>query len=230
MSLWPCPSSCTHLPDQLPPATPYIQWFQHAPISTFSAPLPGGFFYFLLWCSCGCQLSPLPRHLSLAAAVCNLTAPSSCLPFLGVLCSSCLCIFACASCAPSVLSPRFAHGRRLPPHGTTSEASFLPSLASSSMPSPSHWVYPSGCPETLVCPLETCSSGTLAPWINETVLQVWVGEGLDTRLCKAGSEVSPGGSRSWRGWDGLKLGAESLPGEELLWTRLHPAPPRQLVC
>ena len=61
--------------------------------------------------------------------------------------------------------PLFTHGCLLPPYGTGSEASFVPSLASSptpfSFPFSADWVYLSGSPQTLVCTLEVHSSETL---------------------------------------------------------------------
>ena len=59
----------------------------------------------------------------------------------------------------------FTHGFLLFPQGTGSEASFLPSLASSptpfAFPFSTDWVYLSGSPQTLVCPVEVHSSETL---------------------------------------------------------------------
>lgn len=79
-------------PETAPQAVPSVAEVPACSFSSFLLPEP--FFYFFFGSFHSCQLSPFPRHLSLAAGLGAVSSGSSQLWFLGLQCSACLCVFA----------------------------------------------------------------------------------------------------------------------------------------
>lgn len=158
-------SFCTHPPHDRPTRP------SHRGGSRVPCPVPSLPYYQRDFSTCcfrpstaASSINPSPWQLSLALAgqsVVSVPDFMTALPW-GSLFFMCLRLLPVPQGPFFLLFPR---GFLLFPHGTGSEASFLPSLASSptpfSFPFRTDWVYLSGSPQTLVCPVEMRSSETL---------------------------------------------------------------------